>query len=60
MSAAIPLLDLPRLHRPLAAAFHGELERLLGSGSFIGGEAVSRFETALASRVGASHAVGMS
>ncbi|MDD5306745.1 MAG: DegT/DnrJ/EryC1/StrS family aminotransferase [Deltaproteobacteria bacterium] len=60
MSAAIPMLDLPRLHRPLATAFHGALDELLESGAFIGGEAVARFESELAARVGAAHAVGTS
>jgi dTDP-4-amino-4,6-dideoxygalactose transaminase len=60
VSAAIPLLDLPRLHRPLAAALHAQLDELLASGAFIGGGAVARFEAGLASRVGAAHAVGTS
>ncbi len=56
----IPMLDLPRLHRPLRQGFRRALDEALASGRFIGGPAVERFEAELAAHVGARRAVGVS
>jgi dTDP-4-amino-4,6-dideoxygalactose transaminase len=55
----IPLLDLVRLHAPLAAELRAALDAALASGRFIGGPAVEAFEGALAEHVGARYAVGV-
>jgi dTDP-4-amino-4,6-dideoxygalactose transaminase len=56
----IPLLDLVRLHAPLAADLHAAFDDLLDGGRYIGGPAVEGFERALAAHVGAARAVGVS
>lgn len=56
----IEMLDLVRLHASLRAELIRAFEETLHSGRFIGGPAVERFEGALASRVGAAHAIGTS
>jgi len=56
----IEMLDLVRLHAPLKSELVRVFEEALESGLFIGGPAVASFEGALAARVGAKHAVGMS
>jgi dTDP-4-amino-4,6-dideoxygalactose transaminase len=56
----IPLLDLVRLHAPLAADLRRALDEVLESGRFIGGPAVEGFERSLADRVGIDHAIGVS
>ena len=54
----IPMLDLVRLHAPLAAELERAFQETLASGRFIGGPAVERFEASLAARVGTRFAVG--
>jgi len=56
----IPMLDLVRLHAPLAAELSRVFAETLASGRFIGGPAVELFERQLAARVGARFAVGTS
>ncbi|MCK9462724.1 MAG: DegT/DnrJ/EryC1/StrS family aminotransferase [Proteobacteria bacterium] len=56
----IPMLDLARLHAPLAAELERAFRETLESGRFIGGPAVERFEEELAAHVGARFAVGTS
>jgi len=56
----IPMLDLVRLHEPLAEELEQAFAETLRSGRFIGGEAVERFEEELARHVGTYHAVGVS
>jgi dTDP-4-amino-4,6-dideoxygalactose transaminase len=56
----IPMLDLARLHAPLAAELRSAFDETLASGRFIGGPAVERFEERLAAHVGARFAIGTS
>jgi dTDP-4-amino-4,6-dideoxygalactose transaminase len=56
----IPMLDLARLHAPLAAELGRAFQETLTSGRFIGGPAIDGFEASLASHLGARFAVGMS
>jgi dTDP-4-amino-4,6-dideoxygalactose transaminase len=57
---AIPMLDLKRLHAPIAGALQAAFIQVLESGRFIGGDAVTAFECALSSCIGTTHAVGVS
>jgi dTDP-4-amino-4,6-dideoxygalactose transaminase len=54
-----PFVDLAAQWAEVRAAVLPELERLLATGAFIGGEAVTRFETAFAAYCGVPHAVGV-
>jgi dTDP-4-amino-4,6-dideoxygalactose transaminase len=56
----IPMLDLVRLHAPLAAELRRAFDETLACGRFIGGPAVERFEEALAARLGTRFAIGTS
>src|SRR5512137_323652 len=56
----IPMLDLARLHAPLAADLERAFAETLASGRFIGGPAVERFEASLAAHVGTRFAIGTS
>ena len=56
----IPLLDLKRLHAPLAAELRAAFDNVLESGQFIGGAALARFEAALSDHTGVAHCVGVS
>ena len=56
----IPMLDIVRLHAPLAGALRRAFDETLAGGRFIGGPAVERFEAELADHVEARRAVGVS
>jgi dTDP-4-amino-4,6-dideoxygalactose transaminase len=56
----IPMLDLARLHAPLAAELRRAFDETLASGRFIGGPAVEKLEERLAAHVGTRFAVGTS
>ncbi len=56
----IPMLDLSRLHAPLATLLKQAFSDVLESGRFIGGPAVEQFEQALSEHVGSNHAVAVS
>lgn len=58
--APIPLLDLARVHRPLAAELAADFDRVLGSGQFILGAEHDAFERDLAQACGVKHAIGVS
>jgi dTDP-4-amino-4,6-dideoxygalactose transaminase len=53
----VPFVDLAALIRPSKAEYLAAFERVLDSGGFIGGPAVTAFEAAFASYCGAPHAV---
>jgi dTDP-4-amino-4,6-dideoxygalactose transaminase len=55
----VPFVDLQIQHRELSVELHAAIDGVLGSGHFILGEAVDRFESAFARYVGARHAVGV-
>jgi len=54
-----PLVDLAAQYRELRDELLPEIERLMASGAFVGGEAVARFESSFAALCGAPHAVGV-
>jgi dTDP-4-amino-4,6-dideoxygalactose transaminase len=54
-----PFVDLAAQYAEVRAALLPELERLLATGAFIGGEPVTRFEAAFAAYCGVPHAVGV-
>jgi dTDP-4-amino-4,6-dideoxygalactose transaminase len=54
------MLDLRRLHAPIAGELRQAFDETLESGRFVMGPAVERFEESLAAAVGAPHAVGVS
>jgi dTDP-4-amino-4,6-dideoxygalactose transaminase len=56
----IPMLDIARLHAPLAAELERAFRETLASGRFIGGPAVESFEASLAAHVGTRFAIGAS
>ncbi|MDJ0765884.1 MAG: DegT/DnrJ/EryC1/StrS family aminotransferase [Myxococcota bacterium] len=56
----VPMLDLVRLHAPIAEALKQVLAHTLASGRFILGPAVEQFEADLAAHVGCKFAVGVS
>ncbi len=56
----IPMLDLTRLHAPIADEMKRVFAKTLESSRFIGGPAVERFEEQLAKRVGTPGAIGVS
>ena len=58
--APIPLLDLARVHRPLAAELAADFARVLESGQFILGAEHDAFERELADACGSRHAIGLS
>lgn len=55
----VPFLDLPGQHRDLKEPILGAVARLLDSGAFVLGEAVSRFESEAAAYLGVPHAIGV-
>jgi dTDP-4-amino-4,6-dideoxygalactose transaminase len=55
----IPFVDLAALIGPSRAEYVAAFERVLDSGGFIGGPAVTAFEAAFASYCGAPHAVAV-
>lgn len=55
----LPLVDLPRFHRPLMNELREAFERVVRNASFIGGPEVENFERGLANYVGVSQAVGV-
>ncbi|MCP4676968.1 MAG: DegT/DnrJ/EryC1/StrS family aminotransferase [Deltaproteobacteria bacterium] len=57
---SIPMLDLARLHAPVADEMKRVFAQTLESSRFIGGPAVERFEEQLAERVGTPGAIGVS
>lgn len=59
MTVAIPFVDLVPQQEEVAAAVQPEIERILRSGSFIGGIDVDEFESAYADFVGVGHCVGV-
>lgn len=56
---SIPFVDLPALVRPSKAEYLAAFEKLLDTGGFIGGAAVSEFEAAFAAYCGAPHAIAV-
>jgi dTDP-4-amino-4,6-dideoxygalactose transaminase len=56
----VPLLDLPAQFAPIREQVLEAIARLCDSQQFILGEAVLGFESALASRLGVAHAIGVS
>ena len=56
----VPLLDLGRVHRSIAAELKQDFERVLASGQFILGPEHDAFERELAEACGVRHAVGLS
>ena len=54
-----PFVDLTAQYEEVRAELLPEVERLLATGAFIGGEPVSRFEAAFAAYCGVPHAVGV-
>lgn len=54
----IELVDLPRLHAPLRADLLEAAAHVIDGGTFVLGEAVTRFEADFGRTVGAAHAVG--
>jgi dTDP-4-amino-4,6-dideoxygalactose transaminase len=55
----VPFVDLAQLVRPSKAAYLAAFERVLDSGGFIGGPAVTEFEAAFARYCGVPHAVAV-
>jgi dTDP-4-amino-4,6-dideoxygalactose transaminase len=55
----VPVVDLDAAYRELEAPILAAAERVLGSGRFILGEEVERFEDAFAAHVDAKHCVGV-
>jgi dTDP-4-amino-4,6-dideoxygalactose transaminase len=55
----VPFVDLAALVRPSKAEYLAAVERVLDSGGFIGGPAVTAFEAAFARYCGAPHAVAV-
>ena len=58
--APVPLLDLARVHGPLAQELAADFARVLASGQFILGAEHDAFERELAAACGARHAIGLS
>lgn len=54
-----PFVDLAAQYEEVRGALLPQVERLLATGAFIGGEPVTRFETAFAAYCGVPHAVGV-
>lgn len=59
MTIAVPMLDLARQHRALAADLLPRWQALLEAGQFIGGAEVERLEREVAAYLGVRHAVAM-
>jgi dTDP-4-amino-4,6-dideoxygalactose transaminase len=55
----VPFVDLAALVRPSKAEYLAAIERVLDTGGFIGGPAVTEFEAAFASYCGAPHAASV-
>jgi dTDP-4-amino-4,6-dideoxygalactose transaminase len=55
----VPFVDLAALVRPSKAEYLAAFERVLDSGGFVGGPAVTTFEAAFASYCGAPHAIAV-
>jgi dTDP-4-amino-4,6-dideoxygalactose transaminase len=55
----VPFVDLAALVRPSKAEYLAAFERVLDSGGFVGGPAVTAFEAAFASYCGAPHAIAV-
>lgn len=56
----VPFVDLASEHEPLREALAAATAEVLASGRYVLGERLAAFETAFATYVGASHAVGVS
>ncbi|MBI5630336.1 MAG: DegT/DnrJ/EryC1/StrS family aminotransferase [Elusimicrobia bacterium] len=56
----VPLLDLKSHHEPIQGELLEAVRRIVGTGQFILGPEVVRFEEALADYCGARHAIGVS
>lgn len=56
---SVPFVDLPALVRPSKAEYLAAFERVLDTGGFIGGPAVTDFEAAFARYCGAPHAISV-
>jgi len=54
-----PFVDLAAQYRELRDEILPEVERILAAGTFIGGEPLTRFESAFAALCGVPHAVGV-
>ena len=59
-AAPVPLLDLGRVHRAIAAELTQDFERVLATGQFILGPEHDAFERELAEACGVRYAVGLS
>ena len=59
MTAPVPFVDLAALIRPSKAEYLAAFERVLDTGGFIGGPAVTEFEAAFARYCGAPHAIAV-
>jgi dTDP-4-amino-4,6-dideoxygalactose transaminase len=55
----VPFVDLAALVRPSKAEYLAAIERVLDTGGFIGGPAVTEFEAAFARYCGAPHAIAV-
>jgi len=55
----VPFVDLAALVRPSKAEYLAAFERVLDSGGFIGGPAITEFEAAFARHCGAAHAIAV-
>ncbi len=55
----VPLLDLKLQHRAIRAEVRAAIDRVVEAQAFILGEEVRLFEEAIASRLGAAHAIGV-
>jgi dTDP-4-amino-4,6-dideoxygalactose transaminase len=55
----IPLVDLEEVHRPMADDLRAAFERVLRSSSFVDGDELAHFESALADLIGVPHAIGV-
>lgn len=59
MSAAVPFVDLARLHGPLTAEIEAAITGVIERGDFILGGEVEAFEAAFAAYTGVPHSVGV-
>ena len=58
-TTGVPFVDLPALVQPSKAEYLAAFERVLDTGGFIGGPAVSAFEDAFARYCGAPHGISV-
>lgn len=58
-ATAVPFVDFGAVHATMADDLRAAFERVLASGTFVGGDEVARFEHQLAAHLGVRHAVGV-